>query len=86
VRRVEWQESRVETEHGTVVDYIGMLGPLKAFTLAQASSPRGGWANEWTMTSHFIPSRQRGKTYRNPDDGKRACEDVVAGFARWLTE
>lgn len=83
MRKIEWHEERMSTYHGEVVDYVGMLGKLKAFTLYQCVGDKG-FIDEWKMTSHFIPSKARNSCYRKPEDGKRACESIVENFARWL--
>lgn len=79
--KVTWTEHRQPSEHGEIVDVIGKLGPLRAFTLAQAVQKR-----EWELCSHFIPSKHRGKTFRSIEDGKRTCERIVADFSDWLAK
>ena len=85
MRPIDWRHSEVDSEQGTIVDAAGYLGPFLAFTLAQMHGDHGP-VSEWRLTSHFIPSRARGTTYRSMDDGKRACEKIVAGFADWLSQ
>jgi hypothetical protein len=79
-RLVDWGKSAKERNDGkTTTDYIGRLGPIVAFTLWESTD--GG---TWTLTSHFIPSKLRNKTFRKVDDGKAACQKIVDDFARWL--
>lgn len=86
-RAIDWIEDAHDTDFGRIVDAYGRLGPITAFSLCQCVNPHAkGWLQEWKLTSHFIPSRERGKTYRSIEDGKRACEGIVAGFAQWLAD
>jgi hypothetical protein len=85
-RKIRWQEEKMATITEDVVDAVGYLGPLKAFTLYQVLDDRGGWIKEWNLTSHFIPSKRRKASFRSIEDGQRACETIVREFAKWLTD
>lgn len=78
MRKIEWRESR-EGKEKELVDHIGKLGPLRAFTLSQIFDKE-----MWELTSHFIPSKLRGKVFTDIGTAKRECQKIVDGFANWL--
>lgn len=84
-RAIRWVEEPMETVSGRIIDAVGYLGPLKAFTLYQACGPKG-YVQEWNLTSHFIPTKLRNASFRSVTDGQRACEKIVVGFAKWLSD
>jgi hypothetical protein len=82
-RLVEWRESHSDDPFDgsdvQVIDYIGNLGPIRAFTLSQLTQVR-----KWELTSHFIPSKMRGKVFDDVEVAKRACQKIVDDFSKWL--
>lgn len=77
-RSVEWR-SVTNGQDKELTDHIGMLGPLRAFTLSQIFDKE-----MWELTSHFIPSKLRGKVFTDIEAAKRACSGIVEGFSKWL--
>lgn len=78
-RSVEWCKSKRRSEEIEVEDHFGSLGPLLAFTLAQLTRQK-----KWELTSHFIPSKMRGKVFDDVEVAKRACQKIVDDFSKWL--
>jgi len=80
-RRIIWERKEIDTERGKSVDVVGKLGPLRAFTLCQLVGEE-----KWAVFSHLIPSKIKGTIYGSIEDGERACQSVVDGFAVWLNQ
>lgn len=78
-RPIRWEERRAGEEL-PLIDFVGRVGQVQFFTLAQLTGEE-----VWEMSSHVIrPCKISKKKYRDIEHAKREAQDTLDKFVGYL--
>lgn len=66
-----------------LTDYIGLLGPLRTFSLSQLTSG-GKPLQKWELVSSWIPCKTRRQTFTTIEGAQHAAQTIVDKFSDWI--
>lgn len=81
-RTLKWQGD----EFDGYLDLIGLLGPIRTFSIAQQTGNNNNDPiRRWELVSFWIPCKQRRRVFDDVDTAKAAAQKTVDDFTAWLT-